>query len=95
MRAGLDSQQQRLRLSDFPHSGCRRKAFKRGREDGVGFGGAAGRLIEFLPDRERLIDQDCAAPCCSAAGRVMEKASSAAGLAGSCSADFTAKSTED
>ena len=52
MRAGLDSHQQRLRLSDLGHFGRRREAFEGGREDGVGFGGAAGRLIE-LGERQR------------------------------------------
>ena len=42
MRAGLDSRQQRLRLSDLRHFGRRRKTFEGGREDGVSFGGAAG-----------------------------------------------------
>ena len=40
MRPGLDSRQQRLRLSDLWHFGRRRKAFERGREDGVRVGGA-------------------------------------------------------
>ena len=44
--------QQRLRLRDLGHFRRRRKAFERRREDGVGFGGAAGRLIE-LGERER------------------------------------------
>ena len=44
--------QQRLRLGDLRHFRRRRKAFERGREDGVRFGGAAGRLIE-LGERER------------------------------------------
>ena len=52
MRAGLDSHQQRLRLGDLRHFGRRRETFKRGRENGVGFGGAAGRLIE-LGERKR------------------------------------------
>ena len=39
--------QQRLRLGDLGHFRRRRKAFERRREDGVGFGEAAGRLIEF------------------------------------------------
>ena len=43
---------QRLRLGDLGHFRRRRKAFERGREDGVGFGGAAGRLVE-LGERER------------------------------------------
>ena len=50
--ARLDSHQQRLRLGDLRHFRRRRKAFERGREDGVGFGGAAGRLIE-LGQRKR------------------------------------------
>ena len=44
--------QQRLRLGDLWHFRRRRKAFERGRENGVGVGGAAGRLIE-LGQRER------------------------------------------
>ena len=44
--------EQRLRLGDLGHLGRRREAFDRGREDGVGFGGAAGRLVE-LGERER------------------------------------------
>ena len=43
---------QRLRLGDLGHFGRRREAFERGREDGVGVGGAAGRLVE-LGERER------------------------------------------
>ena len=39
--------EQRLRLGDLGHFRRRRKAFERRREDGVGFGGAAGRLVEF------------------------------------------------
>jgi hypothetical protein len=39
--------QQRLRLSDLGHFRGRRKAIERRREDGVGFCGAAGRLVEF------------------------------------------------
>ena len=57
-RLGLDlvglrqRRQQRLRLGDLGHFRRRRKAFERGREDGVGFGGAAGRLVE-LGERKR------------------------------------------
>ena len=56
MRAGLDSHQQRLRLSDLRHFRRRRdlghfrgrrKAYERRREDGVGIEWAAGRLIEL------------------------------------------------
>src|SRR6516162_6243202 len=43
---------QRLRLGDLGHFRRCRKAFERGREDGVGFSGAAGRLAE-LGERER------------------------------------------
>ena len=39
--------QQRLSLGDLGHFWCRRKAFERGGEDGVGVGGAAGRLIKL------------------------------------------------
>ena len=44
--------QQRLSLGDLRHFRRRRKAFERGREDGVGVGGAAGRLVE-LGERKR------------------------------------------
>ena len=44
--------QQRLSLGDLRHLGRRRKAFERGREDGVGIDEAAGRLIE-LCERQR------------------------------------------
>ena len=47
MRAGLDSHQQRPRLSDLGHFGRWRKPFERGREDGVRFREAAVRLIEL------------------------------------------------
>ena len=43
--------QQRLRLGDLRHFRRRREAFERRREDGVGFDGAVGRLIE-LGERE-------------------------------------------
>ena len=39
--------EQRLRLGDLRHFRRRRKAFERGREDGVGVRGAAGRLVEL------------------------------------------------
>jgi len=39
--------EQRLRLGDLGHFRGRRKAFERGREDGVGLDEAAGRLIEL------------------------------------------------
>ena len=42
-----ERRQQRLRLLKLGHFGRRRKAFERGREDGVGVGEAAGRLIVF------------------------------------------------
>ena len=44
--------EQRLRLGDLGHLGRRRKAFERRREDGVGVGGAAGRLVK-LGERQR------------------------------------------
>ena len=47
-----ERREQRLRLGDLRHFRRRRKAFERGREDGMGFGGAAGRLIE-LGERKR------------------------------------------
>ena len=43
---------QRLRLGDLGHLRRRREAFERWREDGVGFGEPAGRLVEFC-ERER------------------------------------------
>ena len=51
--------EQRLRLSDLRHFRRRREAFERGREDGVGVGGAAGRLIE-LGERERGAQSEAA-----------------------------------
>ena len=53
--------QQRLRLGDLRHFGRRRKAFERRREDGVGVGGAAGRLIE-LRQRQRRAQFKTARP---------------------------------
>jgi hypothetical protein len=43
-RKGIE---QRSRLSDLGHFGRRRETFEHGREDGVGFRKAAGRLIEL------------------------------------------------
>ena len=51
--------QQRLRLGDLRHFWRRRKAFERGREHGVGFGGAVGRLIE-LGKRQRRAQSEAA-----------------------------------
>ena len=57
-RFGLDfvglrqRREQRLRLVDLGHFRRRRKAFEGGREDGVGVGGAGGRLVE-LGERQR------------------------------------------
>ena len=45
--------QQSLRLGDFGHLGRRPKAFERRSENGVGLGGAAGRLVQ-LGERLRL-----------------------------------------
>ena len=53
MHAGLDSGQQRLRLSDLGHLRTRREAFQRGGENGVGVGSAAGRLIELGEGKRR------------------------------------------
>jgi hypothetical protein len=39
--------EQRLGLVDFGHFGGRRKALEGWRENGAGFGGAAGRLVEL------------------------------------------------
>ena len=61
-RAGLNSHQQRLRLSDLGHFGRWRKAFERGREDGVRFGWTAGRLIE-VGERKRREKLVTAAAC--------------------------------
>jgi hypothetical protein len=47
MRAGLDSHQRRLRLSDLRHFVRRRETFEGGRDDGVSFDQTAGRLEEF------------------------------------------------
>jgi hypothetical protein len=53
LRLGLDLlrlrelREQRLRLRDLRHFGRGREAFKRGREDGVGFDGASGRLVQL------------------------------------------------
>ena len=47
-----ERRQQRLRFGDLGHFGRRRKAFERRRKDGVGVGGAAGRLVE-LGERKR------------------------------------------
>ena len=52
MRAGLNSHQQRLRLSDLGHLVGWRETFERGHEGGASVGGAAGRLIE-LGERKR------------------------------------------
>jgi hypothetical protein len=46
MHAGLDSHQQRLRLSDLRHFWRRRETFERGRKDGVGVDKTAGGLVE-------------------------------------------------
>ena len=51
--------QQRLRLRDLRHFWRRRKAFEGGREDGVGFGGATGRLVELGERKRRHADEDC------------------------------------
>ena len=59
MRAGLDSQQQRLRLGDLRHLGRRREAFERGREDGVSIGQTADRLVE-LGQRQRRAQLEAA-----------------------------------
>ena len=52
MRAGCDSRQQTLCLGDLGHLGRWRKAFERRPEDGAGFSGVAGRVVE-LGKRER------------------------------------------
>ena len=48
----IKRRQQRLRLCDFRHFWRRRKAFERGRENGVGVDGARSRLVE-LGERQR------------------------------------------
>ena len=55
-----EGREQRPRLGDLRHFRCRRKAFKRGREDGVGVAGAGGRLIEL---RERKGRSEFEAAC--------------------------------
>ena len=45
MRAGLDSHQQRLRLSDLGHLRRRREAFECRGEDRMSVDQAAGRLV--------------------------------------------------
>ena len=57
MRAGLDSHQQRLRLSDLWHFGRRRKAFEGGRKDGGRVGGTTGRLVK-LGERQRRLQPE-------------------------------------
>ena len=49
--------EQRLRLGDLRHLRRRRKAFERRREDGLGVGGAAGRLAKLGEGkgREQLV----------------------------------------
>ncbi len=54
--------EQPLRLRDLRHFGRRRKAFERRREDGVGFDGAAGRLVEILRARARCPGRSCGSP---------------------------------
>ena len=53
MRAGLDSQQQRLRFSDLGHLIGRRETFERGHEDSLGFAGPASRMVEFGEAKRR------------------------------------------
>jgi hypothetical protein len=53
MRGGLDSHEQRLRLSDLRHFGRRRKPFQGRRENGLGFGQAAGRLMKLGEEKGR------------------------------------------
>ena len=48
-----ERREQRLRLGNLGHFRRRRKAFERGREDGVGFGQAAGRVIELSERKHR------------------------------------------
>jgi hypothetical protein len=50
-----------LRFRDLRHFRRRRKAFHRRREDGVGVGGAGGRLIE-LGERKRRAQFEAARP---------------------------------
>ena len=51
--------QQRLRLGDLRHLRRRRKAFERGRENGVGVRGATDRLVE-LRQRQRRAQLEAA-----------------------------------
>ena len=53
--------EQRLSLGDLGHLRRRRKAFERGREDRLGFGGAVGRLVE-LGERERGAQAEAVRP---------------------------------
>ena len=50
-----------LSVGDFRHFQRRREALERRREDRVGFGGAAGRLVEF-GERERRAQFEAARP---------------------------------
>ena len=50
-----------LSFGDFRHFQRRREALERRREDRVGFGGAAGRLVEF-GERERRAQFEAARP---------------------------------
>ena len=81
MRAGLDSHQQRLRLSDLRHFGRRRETIERRREDGVGFGGAGGRLIEF-GEGERGAQFEAPGPCAAAISMARPNAASADAVGG-------------
>ncbi len=53
--------EQRLRLCDLRHFRRRRKALERRREGGVGFGGAAGRVVE-VGERQRGAQFETARP---------------------------------
>jgi hypothetical protein len=55
----LDSHQQRLRLRDLRHFGRRCETFEGGREDRMGLGGTAGRLVK-LGKRERSTQSEAA-----------------------------------
>ena len=81
--AGLDSQQQLMRLRDLRHFRRRRKAFERRHKNGVSVGGAGGRLIE--PGERQGRAQPQAARALLALrrrGRAWKASSAGAGLPG-------------
>ena len=77
MRAGLDSHQQRLRLSDLGHFGRRRKALERGYEHRVGVSRAGCRSVK-LGERQRSLQAEATRAWPIATAMAILKASSAA-----------------